>query len=84
MIYKDVCIPNCPNKCFEKMIDEAEEENIKSGVNPRFNAYGLGSSTIYIRRYSKRLKRHAHRANGNYLSKEWTNCPLCGERLIEK
>lgn len=81
MIYKEVCVPTCPNGCFEQLIDEAEEQNTVAGVKPKLRQHAFGSSSIEALRYSERLKRHGKRANGHYISKQWTHCPFCGAKL---
>jgi len=81
MIYKDVCIPACQNRCFERLIDETEKQNTVAGVKPKLRQHAFGRCSVEALRYSERLKRHGKRANGNYLSERWTHCPLCGEKL---
>ena len=83
--YRGVWIPvKCPNKCFERLVDKALDNNIIDGVEPRIRTYNshLGYTAFEIFCYSKRLKRHSTRANGHYISERWTHCPLCGAKLI--
>ena len=81
MIYKSVCIPDCPNHCFERIVDTGISKNVIEGIEPKARSYGFGRSTVDLLRYSKRLKRHAHTAHGNYYTEKWTHCPHCGAEL---
>jgi len=83
MEYRGVYLSvQCKNKCFEKIIDEAISQNIVEEIEPKIREISsIGYVEFSILRYSKVLKRHSKRSNGNYLSKRWKYCPICGEKL---
>jgi len=85
MKYKNVWIPaSCPNGCFERLIDQGLSGNKIDGVEPRMYSYNIGRTTFEIKRWSKRLKRYSHRAQGHYIALNWTHCPFCGKELIKE
>lgn len=74
---------HCPNRCFEKLIDQGMGLNRINGIDPEMFAYDIGRTSFEIRRWSHKLQRHSHSARGHYISLRWTHCPYCGEKLIE-
>lgn len=73
----------CPNRCFEKLVDQGIAMNRIDGVDPAMYSYNAGSTSFDIRRWSHKLKRHSHRAQGHYISLAWSHCPFCGKKLVE-
>ena len=79
--YRGIYIPECPNHCFERIIDSGIARHIVEGVEPRIRPENMESTGYSFRRYSKKLKRHSHTTNGCYYSEPWSHCPHCGSRL---
>lgn len=81
--YREVDLPvRCPNGCFEKLIDQGMDANCIDGIDPKMYSYHIGSTSFEIRRWSRKLQRHSHRAQGHYVSLAWSRCPYCGSKLI--
>lgn len=75
----------CPNRCLDKLAEQARRENIVDGHDPKLLwDDNIGDSTIRVYRWSKRLKRHTETPNGHYLSQRFKYCPHCGAKLIEE
>jgi len=72
----------CKNHCIEQLMKQASEQCIVDSIKPKLLLnVGYGWSYVLIHPWSKRLKRHSTRTNGNSLSVEWKFCPQCGEPL---
>jgi hypothetical protein len=82
--YRGASLPGkCPNRCFERLVDQGICQNKIDGVEPKTLTFdGLrGYTSLHFHRWSKKLKRHTRRTNGHYIMLEWSHCPHCGQPL---